>query len=289
MPTNSLLKKLTQLEQLNFLLTNLIPRRLATLFMGWFSKINNPTICKISIGLWRLFSEELNLEEAKSSKFNSLHDCFVRELKPGARPIDSSENAITSPCDGIVGAFGSIQDGQLLQAKGHAYSLMDLLAESKLVERYRNGLYITLRLKSTMYHRFHAPCDCHLSQVTYISGDTWNVNPIALKRVENLYCKNERAVIDLELMSPNRHITLVPVAAILVAGIKLHCLPDVLDLRYRGPNILACDADYNKGNELGYFQHGSTIILFASAQFTFDQRISEGDIVRMGQPLLHIR
>lgn len=288
MPADSFLKKLTQLEQVNFLVTNLIPRRLATLFMGWFSKIDNPVICKLSIGLWSLFSEELNLEEAKTDKFNSLHECFIRELKSGARTINSADDAAISPCDGIVGAFGTIQDGQLLQAKGQAYSLMDLLADPVLVERYRNGRYITLRLKSTMYHRFHSPCDCHLSRITYISGDTWNVNPIALKRVEKLYCKNERAVIDLELTDPNQHITLVPVAAILVAGIKLHCLPEVLDLRYRGPNFLHCDADYHKGDELGYFQHGSTIILFANEKFSIDPAICEGKIVRMGQRLLYI-
>ena len=164
---------------------------------------------------------------------------------------------------------------------------MDLLGSETLVERYRDGFYITLRLKSTMYHRFHAPCDCHLAEVNYISGDTWNVNPIALKRVQRLYCKNERAIIDLQLPNHIQHITLVPVAAILVAGIKLHCLPNVLDLRYRGPNLLPCSADYKKGEEMGYFQHGSTIIVFANQQFTIDDSIHEGATIRMGQALLN--
>lgn len=277
-----------QLEQLNFLLTNRIPRRYATLFMGWFSKLENPLVRKFSIGIWRLFADDLNLAEAKKSNFTSLHDCFIRQLKPGARSIEHGHNVVISPCDAIVGACGEIKGIELFQTKGFPYTLMDLLGNETMVERYQNGIFVTLRLKSTMYHRFHAPYDCHLSEVNYISGDTWNVNPIALKRVERLYCKNERAIIDLQLPNQTHHITLVPVAAILVAGIKLHCLPEVLDLRYHGPNLLPCNADYQKGEEMGYFQHGSTIIVFANQHFRLDENIREGKAIRMGQPLLKL-
>lgn len=286
MPSQTLIKRLTQFEQLNFLLTNRIPRRYATLFMGWFSKLENPLIRWLSIRIWQLFADDLDLSEAKKTTFTSLHDCFIRELKPGERDINPAEDIVVSPCDAIVGAFGHVQDTELYQTKGFPYTLMDLLGDLTLVERYRNGIYMTLRLKSSMYHRFHAPCDCHISEINYISGDTWNVNPIALKRVSRLFCKNERAVIDLQLDDPASHVTLVPVAAILVAGIKLHCLPTVLDLRYRGQNLLPCSANYNKGEEMGYFQHGSTIILFANQQFTIDENIQEGKVIRMGQSLL---
>ena len=99
-----------------------------------------------------------------------------------------------------------------------------------------------------MYHRFHAPHDCRVEQVTYISGDTWNVNPIALKRVEKLFCKNERAVIaDAARRDRRTLVTLVPVAAILVASIRLHFLDVLLHLRYRGPNVIACDAHVRQG------------------------------------------
>lgn len=286
MPSQPFPKRLTQLERINFLLTNRIPRRYATLFMGWFSKLEIPIIRKLSIGLWRLFSDELNLKEAKKSEFSSLHDCFIRELKANARQIEPNSDYVISPCDAIVGAFGNIRDTALFQTKGFPYTLTDLLDSPTLVDRYRNGIYITLRLKSSMYHRFHAPCDCRVTEINYISGDTWNVNPCTLKRIERLYCKNERVVIDLQLPNQMQHITLVPVAAILVAGIKLHCLPDVLDLRYQGPNHLACDAEFNKGEEMGYFQHGSTIIVFANQQYVLDEGIHEGMTIRMGQRLL---
>ncbi len=88
---------------------------------------------------------------------------------------------------------------EVLQAKGFPYTLPDLLGDDALAERYRDGTFITLRLRSNMYHRFHSPADAQLKQVVYISGDTWNVNPIALRRIEKLFCKNERAIVELDL------------------------------------------------------------------------------------------
>ena len=129
-----------------------------------------------------------------------------------------------SPCDAIVGACGAIEDTELFQAKGFPYTLQDLLCDPELVETHRNGRYVTLRLTASMYHRFHAPHDGRLDRAIYVSGDTWNVNPIALKRVERLFCKNERAVLPLTLSRTARAVTLVAVAAILVAGIRLRCV-----------------------------------------------------------------
>ena len=114
-----------------------------------------------------------------------------------------------------------------------------------------------------MYHRFHALHDCRVERVTYISGDTWNVNPIALRRIEKLFCKNERAVIETRLAVTNQLLTLVPVAAILVASIRLHCLHVPLNLGHRGPNVIRCTANYRKGDEMGWFEHGSTIVVLA--------------------------
>ncbi|MFN3242241.1 MAG: archaetidylserine decarboxylase [Planctomycetota bacterium] len=273
-------------EDLNFLLTNRIPRRLSTRLMGWFSKIPTGPLTRLSIATWKLFAPDLDLSEAKKARFRSLHDCFIRELKPGMRPVDPRPEILTSPCDALVGAHGRVEGTRVFQAKGFPYSIQDLLGDDQLVERYRDGVFVTLRLKSSFYHRFHAPCAGALKRVVYISGDTWNVNPIALKRVENLFCKNERAVLDLELPEQDQHVAIVAVAAILVASIKLHCLGPTLDLQYRGPNLLPCDAVFDKGDELGYFQHGSTLIVFGSQGFEFCDHIAEGAMVRVGQPLM---
>ncbi len=274
-------------EDLNFLLTNRIPRQLATRFMGWFSKIEQPLVRDLSIALWRLFSD-LDLREAKKQHFVSMHDCFTRELKPGLRPVDTDPGVLVSPCDAIVGACGRVENGMLIQAKGFPYRLEDLLHDPQLVAAYANGTYATLRLTSAMYHRFHAPHDASVEQVTYISGDTWNVNPIALKRIERLYCRNERAVLRMRLAAGGHLITLVPVAAILVASIRLHCADVLLHLKYRGPQRIACDAKVGKGEEMGWFEHGSTIIVFAPPGFELCAGVATGARLRMGEALLQM-
>lgn len=274
-------------DDISFLLTNRLPRRWATLFMGWLSGIEQPLLRSTFISLWRVFSD-LDLSEAKTTRFRSLQECFTRELKTGARPLDTDANVLISPVDGIVGASGRVEQGTVLQTKGFPYSLGDLLGDGQLVDQYRDGSYVTLRLTPTMYHRFHAPHDCRVERVTYFSGDTWNVNPITLRRVERLFCKNERAAIQCRLASSGHLVTLVPVAAILVASIRLHFANVLLHLRYRGPNVIPCDASLRKGDEMGWFQHGSTVIVFAPAGLSLCESLREGQRVRMGQPLFRL-
>lgn len=283
-----LIQQLTQQEQLNFLLTNRIPRRLATRLVGWYSRIRSPLLTRLTLWLWQKFAGPLDLHEAARTEFDSLQACFIRELKPGMRPIDEREHVVVSPCDAIVGACGRVQDGLAFQAKGYPYALDELIPEPHLQAAYRNGCYVTLRLRSTMYHRFHAPLAAHVSRVNYISGDTWNVNPIALKRIEKLFCRNERAVIQLHTQAPHASITLVPVAAILVASMQFHCLPFPLDLSYGGEHSIPCNASYQKGQEMGYFQQGSTILVFAGPEYTLCDQIQPGATLKMGQALLQL-
>jgi phosphatidylserine decarboxylase len=281
------IQRLFEQEDLNFLLTNRIPRRLVTQFMSWFSQIEQPLVRDVSIALWRFFSD-LDLSEAKETDFRSMHACFIRQLKDGARPIDGCPEILVSPCDAIVGACGAIAGTDLYQIKGFPYTLPDLLCDGDLVEAHRNGRYVTLRLTSSMYHRFHAPHDCRVEQVSYISGDTWNVNPIALRRVEKLFCKNERAVLRTKLAATGHTVTLVPIAAVLVASIRLHFLDVLLSLKHRGPNVMRCAVPVSKGQELGWFQHGSTIIVFAPDGFTLCDNVREGERIRVGQPLMRL-
>ncbi|HEU0145395.1 MAG TPA: archaetidylserine decarboxylase [Bradyrhizobium sp.] len=283
MTVKTLISSLTQQEDLNFLLTNRIPRAALTRFMGWFSKIENPWVASLAIGCWKLFSD-LDLSEAKETRFKSLHDCFTRELKPGLRPFDADPAIVASPSDGIIGAHGTIRDGELYQIKGAPYSLRDLVADPAVVETHRNGRFVTLRLTSSMYHRFHAPDDLTLEQVSLIHGDTWNVNPIALKRVERLFCKNERAVIRTHLKT-GEPFTIVPVAAILVASVRLHALGRVLNAQTERPLVFPCAASVRKGDELGWFEHGSTIILLAPDDFDFCDNVTEGARIRAGDKL----
>jgi phosphatidylserine decarboxylase len=271
-------------EALNFLVTNRIPRLALTRFMGWFSRIEQPLVSRLSLLAWRTFAD-LRLEEARKTRFSSLHDCFVRELKPGARPADPDPAVLTSPCDAIVGASGTMEGTRVFQIKGSLYSLQDLIGERDTAG-FENGTYVTLRITSSMYHRFHAPHDCRVGPVTYFSGDAWNVNPPALKRVEKLFCKNERALIRTRLERSGHEVLLVPVAAVLVASIRLRFLDVALNLRYRGPNFIACDARFGKGEEMGWFEHGSTLLVFAPRGFTLLAR--EGSVIRAGKPLMRL-
>jgi phosphatidylserine decarboxylase len=271
-------------EDLNFLLTNRIPRIALTRWVGRLSKLRTPWVRDLSIAAWKLFSD-LDLSEARKEHFDSLHDCFVRELKPGARAFDPSPQVVCSPCDGIVGACGSIEDGRLLQIKGMDYSLQELLGDEALTARHRTGSYVTLRLTSSMYHRFHAPHDCTVQRVTHIQGDTWNENPIALKRVERLFCRNERAVIETRLEPSGLPLTLVPVGAILVASVRLHFLDLKFHHDYEGPQTIECDARQGRGQEMGWFEHGSTIIVLAPSGLRLAAGIATNHQIKAGEPL----
>jgi phosphatidylserine decarboxylase len=139
-----------------------------------------------------------------------------------------------------------------------------------------------------MYHRFHAPHECRVEQVTYVSGDTWNTNPITVKRVERLFCKNERAIVRTRLRANGALVTLVPVASILVASIRFHFLDVLFHLKYPGPRVLACDAPFAKGDEMGWFELGSTIIVFAPRGFELCAGVEAGAVIKMGRPLMRM-
>jgi phosphatidylserine decarboxylase len=283
--TGRLLETLQQ-EDLNFLLTNRIPRRTISRFVRWFSRIEQPLVRDVSIAVWRFFSG-LDLSEATSDRFRSMHECFTRRLRPGARPIDPRPDILVSPCDAIVGAHGSIRGTELYQIKGRSYTLAELLRDDNLVESHRDGRYVTLRLTSAMYHRFHAPYDCRIDLVSHIAGDRWNVNPAALRRVDKLYCKNERVVLRARLAPTDETLLLVPIGAILVAGIRLNFItPD--ELKHPRPDRLGCDAQFRKGDEMGWFEHGSTILVIAQGSSLLCDNVREGAIIRVGEPLLRL-
>jgi phosphatidylserine decarboxylase len=281
------LLRLFQQEDLNFLLTNRIPRIALTRLMGRVSRIRSPLFTRAAIALWRLFTD-LDLGEARQQRFDSIQACFTRELRAGARPIDPSPDILTSPCDAIVGACGRVERGQVFQAKGMPYAMADLFGPSQDSRVFEGGTYVTLRLTSAMYHRFHAPHDARIEHVTYLSGDTWNVNPIALARVERLFCRNERAVVRLRLARGGHDIALVPVAAILVASLRFHCLDVQRTLRQRGANEISCHAPLAKGQEMGWFEHGSTILVFAPPGFALAEGVAPGVTLRMGRALMRL-
>ena len=198
--------RLLMQEDINFLLTNRLPRRWATRLVGRIARVEHPLVRIPALALWRAFAG-VDLSDAATPRFRSLRDGFTRALKPGARPYDPDPAVIASPCDAIVGAHGRIEGDRAYQVKGFPYRLGDLVPDPRLVERFRDGSFVTLRLTAGMYHRFHAPADLTVEAVTYLSGDCWNVNPIALARVERLFCRNERAVIEAALREHHHNVS----------------------------------------------------------------------------------
>lgn len=279
------LMRLLLQEDLNFLLTNRLPRRWATQMVGRIARIEHPVVARPAVALWRFFSGA-DLSDAAATRFGSLRDAFTRPLRPGARRFAADPAVIASPCDAIIGAHGRVTDGRAYQVKGFPYRLDELVPDAALATRYADGWFVTLRLTAGMYHRFHAPADLIVDGVTYLSGDCWNVNPIALKRVERLFCRNERAVIETRL-ADGTPMLLVPVAAILVAGIRLGFLDTDRLLREQGPARRACNARLARGEEMGWFEHGSTILVFLPSDVTLAP-LSEGASIRAGEPLARI-
>ena len=255
--------------------------------MGRFGRIEQPLVRAASIGLWRMFSD-VDLSDARETRFASLHAAFIRHLRDGARPVEPDPAILTSPCDAIVGAHGRIADGGLHQIKGFPYTLADLLGEDAHATPFRDGSFVTLRLTAGMYHRFHAPHDLTVERVRYIAGDTWNVNPIALKRIERLFCRNERAPITVRLARNGAPLMLIPVAAVLVASIRLPFVDAARNVRSGGPNVTPCNARFAKGAEMGWFEHGSTILILAPPGFTLCAELREGAPIRMGAPLMRL-
>ena len=164
----------------------------------------------------------------------------------------------------------------------------ELLGPSQDTSAFQEGVNVTLRLTSSLYHRARAPHDCVVDHVTNLSGDTWNVNPISLTRVERLFCRNERAVLRANLSASGHKIAIVTVAASLVASIRMHFLNVLLHLRYRGPNDIPCSSPFGKGDEMGWFEHGSTVILLAPHGFALCEGVEPGVRVAMGRPLLRL-
>ena len=239
MTIRGLIAGLTQQEDLNFLLTNRIPRAALTRFMGWFSKIENPLVRD---RLDRLLAAVFRSRSVARPRRPSSRACTIALRANCARacgrpiPIPRSWPARR---DAIIGAHRRDRGYRTVPDQGRALFAARPARRSRAwSSAHRNGRFITLRLTSSMYHRFHAPYDCRIEQVTFIHGDTWNVNPIALKRVERLFCKNERAVLQTRLAT-GEALTLVPVAAILVASIRLHFLDVMLNAQTQGADRIS--------------------------------------------------
>lgn len=226
----------------------------------------------------RYYRAEVSDTVVPAGGYPSLQAFFCRSLRPGARPV-SPPPGLVSPVDGQVGACGQILDGQLLQAKGRRYGLAALLGgDAALAASLQGGLYCTLYLAPGNYHRIHAPVTARLLRSRALPGQFWPVNARAVERVPNLFAENERVVVELvadpvsagEENTGPQQLVMVLVGACLVGGIRL---------------TVEAEQRVDRGQELGRFEFGSTVIVLVPPGAGIAWAVASGERVRVGQRL----
>jgi len=224
---------------------------------------------------------------AHYADFNSF---FTRALKPGGRPQPEQPRAISSPVDGRISQIGRISNGRLFQAKGRDFSLTDLLGgDEHRADAFRDGVFATLYLSPRDYHRVHMPCDARLVETVYIPGRLFSVAPHTTRAIPGLFTRNERLAALFETDAG-------PMAMVLVGAIFVACMETVWEgvVRPAGSGIVArrYPVDdgrqwrFRRGDEMGRFNMGSTVILLhGPGRVEWQPDLSAGQAIRMGQIL----
>lgn len=270
------------LRVLRFLPKNLISRG-----FGFIARRRRPRFLVRPFMRWFARRFELDLGEAERSfaDYESLLQMFTRRLKAGARPIDGAPEALVSPVDGRIGAFGRIEAGRLVQAKGIAYTVASLLGDEDEARRFAGGSFVTLYLSPRDYHRIHVPREGRVVRTLYEPGTLWPVNPPAVRTIPALFAVNERVT---SLMETDRGpIALAMVGATNVGSIALAYDPLVTN-RGAPRRHFAQEPPValGRGEEIGVFQLGSTVVLLMAApDFDFAPGLRESDWLAMGRLL----
>ena len=227
---------------------------------------------------------QVDLNEAQYSEpdhYPSFNDFFTRALKPGVRPVDLGPLTVVAAADGYLSQCGSITQGELLQAKGHLYNAAELIGDPHLATHFGEGKFITTYLSPADYHRVHMPLAGNLTQSRYIPGKLFSVNNATTKYVPTLFTRNERLVCVFE--SEYGPFIMVLVGAMLVAGIESvwhgHYAPATFHKTDHSGEALS----FEKGEEMGRFKFGSTVILLLPNHALIEQLPGSGANLRMGE------
>ncbi len=269
----------------------IMPQLYLTQLAGWFAQQKWGAVTHFVI---KVFAKKYNVDmsEAKKENFSdyeSFNQFFIRELKDDARKINENPTALCLPADGRVSQIGHIDDDRLLQAKGHFFSLSDLLAgDEELVNTFKNGEFATIYLSPRDYHRVHMPCDATLRKMIYVPGDLFSVNPFLAEHVPNLFARNERVICVFDTaFGPMVQIlvgaTITASMSTVWAGvINPPRTGEVKVWTYQGDNAIKL----TKGQEMGAFQLGSTVInLFPANSVILADHLEVDVPVRMGEIL----
>jgi phosphatidylserine decarboxylase len=220
--------------------------------------------------------------------YRTFGEFFARPLRPGLRPIAPGDGVLVSPVDATVSEVGLSARGRLVQAKGIDYSLAALVADDALAARLAGGAFATLYLSPRDYHRIHFPLGGKILGWRYVPGQLWPVNPASVKNVPGLFAANERLVTVLE--TPLGRCAVVAVGATVVGRVHAYYDPTVpyTNLPAAAPrrHDYGTPLPVEKGQELGCFEMGSTVILvFEPGRVVLEPRLAPGVEVRVGEPI----
>jgi len=263
-------------------LQKVLPQHGLSRLVGWLAQSE---ISFIRRGFIHLFARAYDISLADAERqhlddYTSFNDFFTRALADGARPLPAESTALACPVDGTVSQIGPIQRDLLMQAKGHQYTLNSLAGETG--RGFENGDFCTIYLAPSNYHRIHLPCDAKLVETRAIPGALFSVNGVTEAGITGLFCRNERLVCRFDTeFGP---MLLVLVGALIVASIETVWQGPASP--YREEIVSSHDQDFTRGDEIGRFLLGSTVICcFTKNAVSFGDGIDEGRPVRLGQTL----
>lgn len=261
-----------------------LPKKALTSLAGLLANIKIPAI-KNRLIRYFIQKYDINLQEAleeNPAHYPTFNDFFIRHLKPECRPIANAD--IVSPVDGYISQLGRIHEGTLLQAKGQSYFAHELLACKKEQSAlFDKGLFATLYLSPQDYHRIHMPLNATLSSMIYVPGKLFSVQPATARMIPKLFAENERLVVFFE--TTVGLMAMVLVGATIVGAIGTTWHGDLARRRERRHFNYSDSMALLKGQEMGYFKLGSTVILlFANGeQVSWHEALNPGDKIQFGQ------
>lgn len=267
----------------------ILPQHLVSRIAGWLCNLR---VRWVKSFLIRFFIKHCNVNMSEVANddldtYPTFNSFFTRQLRPEARPIAAEPNAIISPVDGEVSEIGNIEQDTIIQAKNHNYKVVELLTNHQLARQLENGTFCTLYLSPAKYHRVHMPLAAQLTRLTYVPGCLYSVRKSHVENIDHIFTRNERVICEFQL--EQGIMVMVLVGAYRVGNIFINCHGQV------APSQLHCVQtwDYSekqiilsKGQELGYFAMGSTVIvLFPSGLIQWNASIQQATPLLMGESL----
>ncbi len=257
-------------DKIFIFLQYIIPHSLTSRLVSKLAESKNKHLKNYLINL-AIKKFKIDISEAKETdinKYTSFNNFFIRELKDGLRPISSDKKIVSSPADGVLSEFGDINNGSLIQAKGKTFTLKALIADSSTTDFTK---FATIYLSPKDYHRVHMPIDGKLTKMVYIPGKLFSVNKVTAQNVDDLFAKNERLVCYFN--TKIGEVAVIFVGALLVAGIETvwhgkvapNYYKDIQIWNYNNDNF---NIEFKKGDTLGWFNFGSTVIVLMPSNNT---------------------